>query len=242
MRALDNIPDEPAWVDLRSSLLAGGRVIQGADGFVVLAPGGALLGVRGRPGEAALRQALERAADGAELLACDAADAEAVEQALGAAPETATIAAAEELAAPPAPDGATVRLYRPGRPRPPLDPAPEELQRELAVVFSVGPVAVAFVDGRAVSFCYPAAYTKRWWDVGVDTLEPFRGRGLAAAVFHAMAREMALTGRRPVWGALDSNVASRRLAAKLGFQPVGRLWLWRLDSRSARPGFNVGVS
>lgn len=228
MRALEAIPDDPVWVDLRSSLLAGGRVIQGAGGFVILAPGGALLGVRGRPGEAALRQAVERAADGAELLACDAADVDAVESALGATPVTATIATAEQLAAPPAPAGATLRLYRPGRPRPPLDHAPEELQHELAVVFSVGPVAVAFVDGRAASFCYPAAYTERWWDVGVDTLEPFRRRGLAAAVFHAMTREMEPTGRRPVWGALDSNVASRRLAEKLGFRPVGRLWLWKL--------------
>jgi hypothetical protein len=38
-----------------------------------------------------------------------------------------------------------------------------------------------------------------------------------------MARLQAAQGRRPVWGALDSNLPSLRLAARLGFRPVDRL-------------------
>ncbi len=32
--------------------------------------------------------------------------------------------------------------------------------------------------------------------------------------------ELAEQGRMPVWGSLESNTASARLAAKLGFNPV----------------------
>ena len=39
----------------------------------------------------------------------------------------------------------------------------------------------------------------------------------------ALVVRSAATGRRPVWGAEDGNVASLRLAAKLGFEPVDRL-------------------
>ena len=34
-------------------------------------------------------------------------------------------------------------------------------------------------DGRAAAFCYPVLQTERHWDVSVDTLEGYRGRGLA---------------------------------------------------------------
>lgn len=36
----------------------------------------------------------------------------------------------------------------------------------------------------------------------------------------ARAGTLAEQGRMPVWGALESNTASARLAAKLGFNPV----------------------
>jgi hypothetical protein len=36
-------------------------------------------------------------------------------------------------------------------------------------------------------------------------------------------REMALLGKRPVWGAVRSNVASLGLAARLGFRGVDTL-------------------
>jgi RimJ/RimL family protein N-acetyltransferase len=38
-----------------------------------------------------------------------------------------------------------------------------------------------------------------------------------------MIRRMWERGKRPVWGAEESNAASMALAAKLGFKPVERL-------------------
>ncbi len=79
------------------------------------------------------------------------------------------------------------------------------------------------MDGRAVSFCYAALPTETLWDVSIDTLAAFRRRGLAAACFALAVETLSKTGRRPVWGAVDSNVASLQLAERLGFRPVDRL-------------------
>jgi predicted GNAT family acetyltransferase len=69
-----------------------------------------------------------------------------------------------------------------------------------------------------VAFCYAACETETLWDVSVDTLAPFRRRGLAAACFERVRREMERRGKRPVWGAHADNPASLALAARLGFR------------------------
>jgi RimJ/RimL family protein N-acetyltransferase len=79
------------------------------------------------------------------------------------------------------------------------------------------------IDARAVSFCYPCWQTEGLWDVSVDTLEQHRGRSLGMAAVRFMIDHMRREGRAPVWGALASNRASLRLAAKLGFVPVDRI-------------------
>jgi RimJ/RimL family protein N-acetyltransferase len=74
-----------------------------------------------------------------------------------------------------------------------------------------------------VSFCYVAWETETLWDVSIDTLPSYRGRGLAVpAVFYLVAL-MKEKRKQAVWGAEESNLASMRLAAKLGFAPVDRL-------------------
>jgi GNAT superfamily N-acetyltransferase len=79
------------------------------------------------------------------------------------------------------------------------------------------PMAAAWADGRPVSFCYPVWQTETLWDVSIETLEPYRGRGFGASAARTLIRYMHRTGRAPVWGALESNHASRALAARLGF-------------------------
>ena len=95
------------------------------------------------------------------------------------------------------------------------------LRDELLVEALAGtPVFAAFAGHQPASFCYPGAVTERWWDISIDTLEPFRRQGYATqCVAHAI-QHMAAEGKMPVWGALESNPASARLAAKLGFTPV----------------------
>jgi len=80
------------------------------------------------------------------------------------------------------------------------------------------------MDGGApVAVCSAGAVTETLWDVGIDTLAGHRRRGHATAAYRALAAHLAETGRDPVWGAEDTNVASLRLADELGFEPVDRL-------------------
>jgi L-amino acid N-acyltransferase YncA len=102
---------------------------------------------------------------------------------------------------------------------------PHELRAELVDAVTHTPVWAASADGRAVAFAYAAHVTERWFDVSVDTLEPFRNRGLGSAAAMGLIVDHALRGLHPVWGAVKSNEASHRLARSLGFEAVDSLWL-----------------
>ena len=98
-----------------------------------------------------------------------------------------------------------------------------DLRHELAAAFAFSPVAAAFDQGEAVSFCYAGFQTEAHWDVSIDTIPRARRQGharRAAAFLIAHFRER---GRRPVWGAVESNTASHALARSLGFVPVDTL-------------------
>jgi GNAT superfamily N-acetyltransferase len=95
---------------------------------------------------------------------------------------------------------------------------PGHLPRSTPVVSRITvPMAAVWADGRPVSFCYPVWQTETWWDVSIETLEPYRRSGLGARAARALIRYMRQSGRAPVWGALETNHGSRALAARLGF-------------------------
>ena len=91
--------------------------------------------------------------------------------------------------------------------------------RELLVK---GIVACAVTSDRIVATALTTAYTDRYADVGVYTQEGFRCRGYATAAASQVAREVQQGGRVPVWGTGEHNLASRRVAEKLGFAQVSR--------------------
>ena len=85
----------------------------------------------------------------------------------------------------------------------------------------MAPVAVALVDGLAgVVLLSGLDHASRCGTCPIDTIEEQRRRGLAPHVVRAMIAHMAQTGLEPMWGALESNGVSLRLAARLGFTPV----------------------
>jgi RimJ/RimL family protein N-acetyltransferase len=95
---------------------------------------------------------------------------------------------------------------------------PLRLQREVGDRLGECPMMAAFVEGKPVSFCYAHHETETLWDVSIETLEEFQRRGLATRCFHGLASRMAKKrGKLPVWGAMEDNLASIRLAEKLGF-------------------------
>ncbi len=216
------LPDEPRWVEVRGMLLCGmgrpvGAVATSPVAFVALHADQDQAVIVGRPE----RQLILQAA--------------AVVQELLAVPENAdwTTAALpgwqQEVAAIyTAPTLDRIRAVPPGIVREltiaDLTGIPSQhagLRDELLIEARAGtPVFAAFAGQEPAAFCYAGSVTERWWDISIDTLEPFRRQGYAAQCVAHVVQVMTEQGRMPVWGALESNTASARLATKLGFNPV----------------------
>jgi GNAT superfamily N-acetyltransferase len=108
---------------------------------------------------------------------------------------------------------------------------PSERLGRLSTALGFSHVAAAFVDDLPVSFCDASYETETLWDLSIDTLEGYRGRGLAArACCEFLIGHMARRGKRPVWGALEENTPSIRMAANLGFVPVDTLAIFRPEA------------
>lgn len=93
----------------------------------------------------------------------------------------------------------------------------------LSVLLNEGTVAAAVVDGKIVGSAHTAAQTDRYADIGVGTNKRWRRRGFATAAASIVARRIQESGRIPVWSCGEDNLASLRVARKLGFKEVSRL-------------------
>lgn len=57
-------------------------------------------------------------------------------------------------------------------------------------------------------------------DIGIETHEDFRHKGLASYLAYRMCEEIIARGKTPTWTHVVSNEGSRRTALKAGFKPV----------------------
>ncbi|MFN2385025.1 MAG: GNAT family N-acetyltransferase [Thermoanaerobaculia bacterium] len=222
---LRDLPDTPQWVETRSILLSGEcRVSTDPLGSIVGQARWPQLAVVGRPDPDALRDAASAAPERTEILVPPDSE-DHVGRTL---PEwkrwVAVIHSLPPGVAETTPMGASrVALLSRNRP-PPLPHVPEELRRELEEALQTrSHVAAAHVDGAPVSFCYTASETETLWDVSIDTLAPFRRRGLALDCARFLIQHMTVHGKEPVWGSFENNQASLRAARSLGFRPVARI-------------------
>lgn len=85
-----------------------------------------------------------------------------------------------------------------------------------------GVAACAIVNGAVVAIAHTSARSACYADIGVCTLEPWRGRGFAAVAAAHVAEQIQRAGQIPVWSTGEDNHASRRVARKLGFAEIGR--------------------
>ena len=220
------IADEPRWVEIRSLMLSGRAHVEVAStsppALVVVRPDIAQGGVIGRPPHAIIRMMAERAD---EMLV----EPEHVEWVAAALPEWEFESATLHLL------GAAPRLplVSPGLVRAvsreelaSWPDIPEDLRQELVAVDPDTPVFAAFARDQPVAFCYAGAVTERLWDLSIDTLEPFRRQGYATQCAAYVIERMRAVGKEPVWGAMASNIASARLAVKLGFVPVDTIFVF----------------
>ncbi len=94
-------------------------------------------------------------------------------------------------------------------------PNPEHLLQQTAA-------AGAIINDQLVAIAQNYALTEGYGDIGVFTLPEWRGRGLAAAAAAKVAQWLQGNGRIPVWSCGEHNLASLRVAEKLGFVENGR--------------------
>ena len=257
-QALSRLPDVPGHVDVRGMLLSGKAEIRTAaganpahDGFVVLLAARSLASAVGRPPCDVVTSAIAALTGDVNVL-CPIDDTTSVEPCLpGWTRQTALIhtwtgridwdANAEagttiftEADAPDlshVPDHLRTELIEAlyGRPRVRFLAGELPPRGDQALVTGLE-MCATWDAGLPVAFCYPVVQTETLWDVSIDTLEAHRGRGLGTRAARRMINRMLESGKRPVWGALESNTASRTLAARLGFVETDRLTVFGVRS------------
>jgi len=73
-----------------------------------------------------------------------------------------------------------------------------------------------------VVIAHTSARTEHYADIGVFTLKEWRGRGFATAAASIVAKRVQEVGQIPLWSTGEDNIASLRIAQKLGFTEVSR--------------------
>jgi GNAT superfamily N-acetyltransferase len=99
---------------------------------------------------------------------------------------------------------------------------------------TLGPWAVASIEGRIVSICHCARLADRGAEAGVWTDPDFRGQGHAAAVVAAWASLLTATGRHLFYSTFSENRSSQRVAARLKLRQIG--WIWEISRRLPSDG------
>lgn len=75
------------------------------------------------------------------------------------------------------------------------------------------------LHGEEIAACaFSAAVTANAADIGVETAEAFRRKGLAACAAAAVMQETLRRGKTPVWACHAANTGSAKTAEKLGFR------------------------
>ena len=119
--------------------------------------------------------------------------------------------------------------------QPLLDAAPANLRGAgfgtTAGLLAEGIVAAAIVDDALVAIAHTFAISDQYADIGVATHEAFRDHGYATAAASLVAQAIQASGRTPVWSCGETNQASLRVAAKLGFRPALRREYVIVESR-----------
>lgn len=107
-----------------------------------------------------------------------------------------------------------------------INRAPKVLQGNgyltIKSMLTEGIVVGAIVDGNLASIAHTYAETNRYTDIGVYTIEQFRGKGFATAAGSLVCKEIQAKGKVPVWSCGEDNYPSLKVAQKIGFTEVDR--------------------
>lgn len=76
---------------------------------------------------------------------------------------------------------------------------------------------IALDQGQVCAVSFSAAVSSDEIDIGVETHEDYRGKGLAAVLSDRMCEHILEVGKNPVWAHSSSNLGSMKTALKCGF-------------------------
>ena len=95
---------------------------------------------------------------------------------------------------------------------------------EAAEIPGRSPVVAVLKDGHAVSVCCCARRSDVAAEAGLETAEPFRGRGLGLRVTAAWALAIRESGRTPLYSTSWDNHASLAVARRLRLHAYASSW------------------
>lgn len=85
-----------------------------------------------------------------------------------------------------------------------------------------------YYDGKLASTAFSAYLHDDKLELGIETYEEFKGKGLAYKACSALIEYCIENGFEPVWACKKDNVGSYQLAQKLGFENVKEISYYRL--------------
>ena len=85
-----------------------------------------------------------------------------------------------------------------------------------------------FYNGNLASTAYSAYVHDNYLEIGIETVEEYRGKGLAQVACSALIDYCLQNNLEPVWSCRLENTASCKLAQKLGFEPVSTRTYYKL--------------
>ena len=84
-------------------------------------------------------------------------------------------------------------------------------------------------DGKVVSVAFSAAVSSEQVDIGIETVEGHRRKGLAAIVAKKMVTYVKSIHKEPVWDCIASNMGSKSTAEKIGFSIIGEHAFYKVE-------------
>lgn len=81
-------------------------------------------------------------------------------------------------------------------------------------------VALARNKDKIVGMARASADCRTMWQINVDVLFPYRGKGVASALVNMLTFEILNRGYIPYYFTSDSNVVSMRVAVRTGYIPA----------------------
>ena len=81
-------------------------------------------------------------------------------------------------------------------------------------------VILAKKVGHIVGMAGASADCAKMWQIGMDVMPQFRGHGLAAYLVNWLTLEILNRGYVPYYGTASSNIASQRVAHRVGYYPA----------------------